>query len=98
MKKIFSRQFCIFAVSFITLILMKAFAFAQDSAATSSSSTTNTSNSNGVTIQPWMYAVGAAIVLIIIIALIRGNKGGGSGGAHTDQVTYTKTTSSGDNV
>ncbi len=95
MKKLFSLQFYNFLFSFIALSFCNVIAFAQDSAATSSTTTTSTT-SESTTVQPWVWVVGGAVLLLIIIALVRGNsKGGGSG--HTDKVTYTKTTSSGDN-
>ena len=95
MKKIFNSQAYIFLFSFIMLSLTRAFAFAQDSAASSTQQTTTTTTEQTTTVQPWVWVVGGAVLLLIIIALVRGNKGGGT--AHTDKVTYTKTTSTDDN-
>ena len=95
MKKIFSLQFYYLLFSLLVLSFYNVTAFAQDSSGSSSTTTTSTT-SQTTTVQPWVWVVGGAVLLLIIIALVRGNsKGGGS--AHTDKVTYTKTTSSGDN-
>ncbi len=94
MKKILNSQFYIFLCSFLTLMLAQVLAFAQDSAS-SSAVTTTTTTQQTTTIQPWVWIVGGVVLLIIIIALARGKSG--SGGSHTDKVTYTKTTSAEDN-
>jgi hypothetical protein len=96
MKKIFNCQAYIFLFSFIMLSLTRAIAFAQDSAAASGSSTqsTTTTTEQTTTVPPWVWIVGGAVLLLIVIALVRGK---GSAAAHTDKVTYTKTTSSEDN-
>ncbi|MEO8860692.1 MAG: hypothetical protein ABI358_04670 [Ginsengibacter sp.] len=95
MKKIFNRQFYIFLFSLAMLTLTRALVFAQDSAA-GSTTTSSTTSSSTTAIQPWMWIVGGAVLLIIIIALLRGNSNTSTGTAHTDKVTYTKTTSSED--
>ena len=95
MKKIFNRQFYIFLFSLAMLTFTRALVFAQDSAA-GSSTTTSTTSSSSTSIQPWMWIVGGVVLLIIIIALLRGNSNTATGAAHTDKVTYTKTTSSED--
>src|SRR5437868_11281377 len=96
MKKIVNSQACIFLFSFIMLSLARVYVFAQDSAASSGSSTqTTTTTQQTTTVQPWVWVVGGVVVLLILIALLRGKKATPS--AHTDKVTYTKTTSSGDN-
>ncbi|MDQ6901394.1 MAG: hypothetical protein M3139_00095 [Bacteroidota bacterium] len=95
MKKFFNRQFYVFLFSFAMLTLTRALVFAQDSAG-GNSTTTSTTSASTTTIQPWMWIVGGVVLLIIIIALLRGNSNTTTGTAHTDKVTYTKTTSSED--
>ncbi|MDQ6762607.1 MAG: hypothetical protein M3015_08270 [Bacteroidota bacterium] len=94
MKKIFSKQAWIFVATFILLSVMQLISFAQDSTASSSTTTTTTQQST-TTIPSWVWIVGGAVLLLIIIALVRGNSS--KGAAHTDKVTYTKTTSTDDN-
>jgi beta-lactamase regulating signal transducer with metallopeptidase domain len=93
MNKIFNSQTYIFLCSFIMLNLTNAISFAQDSAASSGSSTqtTTTTTQHATTVPVWIWIVGGVILLSIIIALLSRNKGGEV--AHTDKVTYTKTTS-----
>jgi hypothetical protein len=95
MKKIFNRQFYIFLFSLASLTLTRALVFAQDSTA-GSSTTSSTTTSSTTTVQPWMWITGAVVLLFIIIALLKGNSKTSTGTAHTDKVTYTKTTSSED--
>jgi hypothetical protein len=60
-----------------------AIAFAQDSGSSSSSTTTHTETTS-VAIQPWMWIVGGAVLLIILVALLSGRNRSG--------VSVTKTT------
>lgn len=96
MKKLIKHQRY---VAFFTLLILSLFnvvAYAQDSSSSSSTSqSTTTATQNNFVMQPWMWIVGGIVLLIIIIALVSGNKGKGG---HTDQVTYTKTTNSSDDV
>jgi hypothetical protein len=95
MKKVFNFQNRVFLLSLIIFNLIQQFVFAQDSSGTASSSqTTATTTQSTTTIPTWAWVVGGVVLLIIIIALISRS---GSGGTHTDKVTYTKTTSSDDN-
>lgn len=79
----------------VALSLINTLVLAQDS---SSSSSSVTSSSTTVTTtetwyaQPWVWIVGAAILIIIIVALTRGNGGndGTRGNGRVDKVTYTK--------
>ena len=96
MKKIFKLQNSVFLLSLILFNLVQQFVYAQDSTGSASSSqTTSTATQSTTTIPMWAWVVGGAVLLIIIIALI--SRGGSGGGAHTDKVTYTKTTSTEDN-
>ncbi len=98
MKKIFNKQSYIFLATVVMLSLTQVWSFAQDSSGSSgSSTTTTTTTSQTTTVQPWVWVVGGIVLLIIIIALVRGNRGSNSPNGRTDKVTYTKTTSSGDN-
>ena len=94
MKKIFNLQGGVFLLSLMIFGLIQQTLFAQDSTASSSQTTSSTSVST-TTIQPWVWVVGGVVLLIIIIALV--SRGSSRGGAHTDKVTYTKTTSSEEN-
>ncbi len=70
------------------LLMISPAVFAQDSTATSSTrSTSKVVTTQTVTVEPWVWIVGA-VVLIIIIALL--SRGRGSKGAVTNQTTYTK--------
>lgn len=72
MKNLFRKQTYIAVMTTLFLALTQAVVWAQDSATTSSSTTTSTSTTTEpMAIQPWMWVVGGAIVLIIIIALLR---------------------------
>lgn len=92
MKKIFSKQSYILLFSFVMLTLNTAVVLAQDaSSGSSTQSTTTTTTEHSFVVPMWAWIVGGLVLLLIIIALISKNK---SGTAHTDKVTYTKTTSS----
>jgi hypothetical protein len=72
MKKLFSKQFYISLMSTLLLAFTQVAVWAQDSASSTTSTTSSTSTSTEpMAIQPWMWVVGGAIVLIIIIALVR---------------------------
>ncbi len=95
MKKIFNRQTWVALYSIIFLSFVQAIVYAQDSSGSSGSSqTTSTTTSSNTIFPPWVWVVGGVVLLIIIIAVARGNSGPK---AHTDKVTYTKTTTSDDN-
>lgn len=96
MKKLLKPQSYLALFTLILISLFNVVAYAQDSASSSSTSQTSTTTTQSTFVmQPWMWIVGGVVVLIIIIALVSGNKGKGG---HTDQVTYTKTTSSSEDV
>lgn len=87
------------AILFLSLI--HTIVSAQDS--TSSSTTTRSSSSvttETTGVEPWVWIVGAAVLIIIIVALVRGNSSGRSKAeaGTTDKVTYTKKVSREDNV
>ncbi|MEO6949987.1 MAG: hypothetical protein ABI123_10195 [Ginsengibacter sp.] len=77
MKKIFQKQFYVAAYVTLVLLFVQVVTFAQDGNApastTTTTSSTSTSSTEPMAVQPWMWIVGGAIVLIIIIALLRGN-------------------------
>ena len=50
---------------------MQLLAWSQD--AVSHTSTTVTTKTNNFEIEPWMWIVGGAVLLVIIVALLRGN-------------------------
>ena len=59
-------------MSTLLLAFTQVAVWAQDSASSTTSTTSSTSTSTEpMAIQPWMWVVGGAIVLIIIIALVR---------------------------
>ena len=81
------------------LTIISAMASAQDSAATSSTTSSSTQITTETTtsfVEPWVWVVGAAILIIIIVALTRGSGTRSSG--TTDKVTYTKHVSREDDV
>ncbi len=55
----------------IVLSAMQLMAWSQD--AVSHTSTTVTTKTNNFEIEPWMWIVGGAVLLVILIALLRGN-------------------------
>jgi len=90
------RNYYAYLVSTVVLSIMTFISFAQDSTSGSASTTqTTTTTHTAATIQPWMWIVGAVVLLLIILALVRGKS---SNPARTDSVTYTKTTRSSDDV
>jgi hypothetical protein len=93
MKKIFQRQTYLMLFCSIMLSLTTVISFAQDGAASSggSAQTTTSTTSVATTIPMWAWVLGGVIVLAIIIGLLSRK---GRDIAHTDKVTYTKTTSS----
>ena len=83
-------------LTFLMISFLQAMAWAQDSSgggSTSSSSNSSTTTSTTTTTQdwytqPWVWVVGAAVLILIIVALVRSNSSGSAG--TTDKVTYTK--------
>ena len=51
--------------------VMQLMAFSQD--AVTRTSTTVTTKTNNFVVEPWMWIVGGAVLLVIIVALLRGN-------------------------
>ena len=62
------------ANKFLLLIVFSAMQLiARSQDAVSHTSTTVTTKTNNFEIEPWMWIVGGAVVLVIVIALLRGN-------------------------
>lgn len=96
MKKLLKYQTYVALFTFALLALLNVVAYAQDSSSSSSTSqTTTTTTQNNFVMQPWMWIVAGIVVLIIIIAIASGNK---TRDVRADKVTYTKTTSTTDDV
>jgi uncharacterized membrane protein len=94
MKKLL-KNYAIFLLSMIVALILSSEAiYAQDSSG-SASTTTHTTTQTTFVIQPWMWIVGVIVILVIIIAIASGKK---KPTVHTDEVTYTKTTRSKDDV
>ena len=72
MKKNFTAAYkylLLFVLTFTQVLV-----WAQDSSVSSHSNTTvTTKTTSEFVMQPWMWVVGGAVVLIIIMALLRGN-------------------------
>ena len=94
------KQLTKWATHKITLILLfltlaQTIAWSQDEAGSSTTTTTHTAttgqqNSNWYA-SPWVWVVGAAVLILLIVALSSGGRRGDSG--RTDKVTVTKTVS-----
>ena len=65
--------------------IMQLVAFCQD-AVSHSSTTVTTKTSNELVIEPWMWIVGGAVLLLILVALLRGNSN-----KEVSRTTVTKT-------
>ena len=56
----------------VALCAVQLVAWSQD-AVSSSSTTVTTKTNNSFQVEPWMWIVGGAVLLIILVALLRGN-------------------------
>ena len=55
------------------LCMMQIMAFSQDTLTRSSSRKVNSKSNDSFLVEPWMWFVGGAVLLVILIALLRGN-------------------------
>lgn len=93
MKHLIKPGFLKYSFLLFLLTVSNAIAWAQDSTVTATTTTaTSTSQENTWYTEPWVFVVGAAVLILLIIALTRGNSGNSSG--RTDKVVLTKTTTS----
>jgi hypothetical protein len=83
MKQLMKTVSIKIALTVLAIFSYAVIAFSQDSGSVSSSTTTHTETTS-VAIQPWMWIVGGAVLLIILVALLSGRNRGG--------VSVTKTT------
>ena len=93
MKNLIS--FRLFKQAFMLSILTVATAlvWAQDSTVTAITTTTAKSETQTWYTEPWVWAVGAGVLILLIVALVKANNGGDSSTtSRTDKVTVTKTT------
>ena len=87
--KAFTKSINLKSLSAILFLNVVALAtMAQDSTSTSTTRTSRTVTTETTTVEPWVWIVGAAVLIIIIVALVRGNSSRAAG--TTDSVTYTK--------
>lgn len=92
MKQINSRVTFKSFVALFVLLLIQTITWAQDGTNESSSSVTKTTTTTTEWYtQPWVWVVGAAVLILLLVALLRGNSGGATA-SRTDRVTVTKTT------
>jgi len=71
------------------LVMVSPVVLAQDSSVTSSTRTSSrVVTTETTTVEPWVWIVGAAVLIIIIVALSRGR--GNRGTVTNHQTTYTK--------
>lgn len=68
------------------LVLWATSLLAQEPAPEASATITTTTSREEWYVQPWVWVVGGAVLLLLLIALLRGSRSGKS-----DRVTYTKT-------
>ena len=59
-------------VLLVALCVMQFTAWSQD-AVSHSSTTVTTKTNNSFQVEPWMWIVGGAVLLVILVALLRGN-------------------------
>ncbi len=59
-------------VLLVALCAMQLMAWSQD-AVSHSSTTVTTKTNNSFQVEPWMWIVGGAVLLVILVALLRGN-------------------------
>jgi heme/copper-type cytochrome/quinol oxidase subunit 2 len=71
---------------FLTVLML--FTCVMSVLAQNGGSTTTTRVEQSVTVQPWVWIVGAAVFILILVAILRGGKG--------RDVTITKTTTNSD--
>lgn len=88
MKSLMKTGFLHSAVILVMLFLTQTIAWAQDTTSTATTTTRTTTENQTWYVQPWVWIVGGAVLILIIVALVRGNS---SGSQHTDKVTVTKT-------
>jgi len=73
------------------LSVANALARAQDSTVKAMTTTTEKSETQTWYTEPWVWAVGAAVLILLVVALVKSNSNGGNT-SRTDKVTVTKTT------
>ncbi len=87
------KQLINFRFKAILLLMVAAFyktiAIAQDSTTKITEQVNKTTTETSTQIEPWVWIVGGAVLILILVALLRGNKSSGT----TDKVTVTKTVS-----
>ena len=71
MKKLIFRTAQKFILLFV-LSVMQLLAWSQDSVSHSTTTVTTKTN-NSFQVEPWMWIVGGAVLLVILVALLRGN-------------------------
>ena len=87
--------------TFMMLIFLQTMILAQDSGgSTSGSSESSSSSTKSVSVttetttwytEPWVWIVGAALLILLLVALLRGSGGDRAVASRTDKVTVTKT-------
>ncbi|WP_462220141.1 hypothetical protein [Ferruginibacter sp.] len=91
MKNVFNPVFFKYGFVLFILTVANAVAWAQDTTTTAVTTTNTSTKTTEQTwyAEPWVWVVGAAVLILLIIALTRGSSTSG----RTDKVTVTKTSS-----
>lgn len=91
LKKLISFQLVKQAFVFSALTITSALVWAQDSTTSATTTTNSTTETTTWYAQPWVWAVGAGVLILLIVALVKGS-GNSTTASRTDKVTVTKTT------
>ena len=83
--------------TFVMLLVIQTLSWAQDSGGNASTSVTKSTTTTSSTwyAEPWVWVVGAAVLILLLVALFRGNS---SSAGRTDKEVVTKTTSTDTNL